>query len=151
MSSCGYEINIYSKSGEIITLTTNLGDNTSDSCVKKVNFKMNTVDDSVVTHSDAIRAEIEIEGNINQQSKSEIKKIADWAIATEQSELYRKIEIRVNENGQISGDWLRLYTVEDVFVLDYEEKFGEGGDQLGQYKLNLVQRSGNHNIKIFDK
>ena len=115
-----------------------------------VQFNMNTLDDSVKSRAKGIRAEFIIKGIINDKTKSEVQKLAAWAIATEEEELYRSINVLVKNGSGETAKVLRRYEFSDMFVLDYIELFPEenASDSIGKFELFIAQKVGGLTRKV---
>jgi hypothetical protein len=111
--------------------------------ITDIQFFMNTLNDDTLNRSQSVRAEFVIKGSIDDKSKSEIQKLAAWAIATEKDKIYREVNIIVKDNNSDSGEVLRRYIFSEMFVIDYKEIFGpkkDNKDDEGSFELLIAQK-----------
>lgn len=111
--------------------------------ITDIQFFMNTLNDNTLNRSQSVRAEFIIKGSIDDKSKSEIQKLAAWAIATEKDKIYRNINIIVRDNEDPSGETLRRYNFSEMFVIDYKEIFKQktdDKDDQGSFELLIAQK-----------
>jgi len=139
---------------ELSTMNNEMGEDNSRN-IEKLLFKMNTLDDSVRNHSDNARIEITIEGIISETNKDKLKQFAKWSMDFNKKSMYRNVTLEVySSSDNDSGEVLRRYEIEYMFVIDYEENFGEQSSEsnssdAGKYKLFLAQKEGNYKKDIF--
>ena len=141
----GYQLTI-TNAEEMIELSTSEEKGLAE--IEKLKFKMNTLDDSTKNRSDSIRGELIIIGNITPENKDKTKRLAKWAMDTNKKTLYRDVEIIVYDGENCTGDILRRYQMNTMFVIDYEEDFGKESDN-GKYTLFIAQREGNEKKEVF--
>ena len=142
----GYSLTIKNNADIIEISTKNLIDKEP---ITNVTFKMNTLDDLSRNRADAVRAELVIEGNISEGYKEEIRKLAKWSLDSNKTTQYRNVELIVNDGQDMSGKVLRRYTIDQMFVIDYEEEFEEGDSESGTYKLFIAQKQGSYKKEVF--
>lgn len=142
----GYALRVNSSEGnfELGTATTN-----GKSIITSVKFKMNTMDDATLNRSDAVRAELRITGVITNDSRDLTKNLATWAIDDNLSTLYRNVEIDVNQADNNTGEIIRRYNIDNMFVVDYEES--TSNKDVGTFELFLAQKEGKYKIEVFSK
>lgn len=141
----GYELTI-KNAEELIELSTKNGDGSPE--IQTVKFKMNTLDDSTRNRADAVRAEITITGCITRENRDKTKCLAKWAMDENRKTLYRTVSIVVIDGKNNTGDVLRRYEFDNMFVVDYDEEFGSSADQ-GTYSLFIAQKEGNEKKEVF--
>ena len=144
----GYQVSITNSEGSIEFSSSEEGSENSAVTITEVNFRMNTIDDNVQNHSDAVRAEFEIKGKINDKNKSNTLKLLKWSIDNDQKTLFRDVEVVVYVSENATGAILRRYQVKQMFVIDYEESNGDKAE--GLFRLFIAQKKGNREIKIYD-
>lgn len=142
----GYSLTIKNNADVIEISTKDLKDKAP---ITKAKFTMNTLDDLSRNRADAVRAELVIEGNISEEYKEEIRKLAKWSLDSNKTTQYRNVELIVNDGQDMSGKVLRRYTIDQMFVIDYEEKFKEGDSESGIYKLFIAQKQGSYKKEVF--
>ena len=142
----GYSLKIKNNADVIEISTKDLIDKEP---ITNVTFKMNTLDDLSRNRADAVRAELVIEGNISEGYKEEIRKLAKWCLDSNKTTQYRNVELIVNDGQDMSGKVLRRYTIDQMFVIDYEEEFEKGDSESGTYKLFIAQKQGNYKKEVF--
>lgn len=135
-STVGYKIKITGGS-EVIELTT-VG---SPGSLKSVTFKMNTLDDHSRNRASDIRCEIVLEGSIQADTLDATVSLAKWSMDANAKSIYRSVELEIYEDAECTGKLLRRYEVDDMFVLDYSEKFGESTEN-GTFTLFIAQKEG---------
>lgn len=123
--------------------------------IKKVIFKMNTLEDAVLNRSSAVRCELMIEGLINKLTKEMTMKLAKWSMTgSGESLLYRKVTVIVYTDND-REEVLRQYTIDKMFCVDYDEIFGDKEmdtqNEAGSFILRLAQREGAHSKDIYAK
>lgn len=112
--------------------------------IKKVIFKNDTVDDYSRDRTGNIINTVEIIGEITPENKETTKKLIEWSLSNKASEIYRKVEIKANQN---EDEVIREYVLDYAFAMDYTEKFNESN---AEYELKLSQRQANLNdIKAY--
>lgn len=141
----GYQISITNSEG-VIEFSTKQENNAAT--ITEVNFRMNTLDNNACDHANAVRAEFEIKGSIDENNKSNTLKLLKWSIDNDQKTLYRDVEVVVYNNPNLTGEVLRRYQVKQMFVIDYEETSSDGN--RGYFKLFIAQKADNKEIKIYD-
>lgn len=141
----GYSLTIKNNADVIEISTKDLRDKPP---ITKAKFTMNTLDDLSRNRADAVRAELVIEGNISEEYKEEIRKLAKWSLDSNKTTQYRNVELIVNDGEDMSGKVLRRYTIDQMFVIDYEEEFGEDSES-GTYKLFIAQKQGSYKKEVF--
>lgn len=141
----GYQMSISNSEG-VIEFSTEKENNAHT--ITEVNFKMNTLDDNTTNRADAVRAEFEIKGKIDKNNKTNTLKLLKWSIDSNDSTMYRDVEVVVNENANLTGSVLRRYQVKQMFVIDYEETCCNNTE--GSFRLFIAQKSDNKEIKIYD-
>lgn len=141
----GYSLTIKNNADVIEISTKDLRDKPP---ITKAKFTMNTLDDLSRNRADAVRAELIIEGNISEEYKEEIRKLAKWSLDSNKTTQYRNVELIVNDGEDMSGKVLRRYTIDQMFVIDYEEEFGEDSES-GTYKLFIAQKQGSYKKEVF--
>ncbi|MEY8516988.1 hypothetical protein AALC25_08675 [Lachnospiraceae bacterium 29-84] len=146
--AAGYKLTIKNQQGEVIALSTEEEHGHPD--ITNVSFKMNTIDDNTRNRADSVRCEIVIEGMITKENKELTKQLANWAKNSADKAIYRDVELVVHERRNCTGEVLRRYEINTMFVIDYEEVFGKESDS-GVYTLFLAQREGNGKKDVFSK
>lgn len=141
----GYQLTI-KNSEETIELSTKEAEGMPE--IKSLIFKMNTLDDKTKNRADCVRGELTIIGNITPESRDKTKSLAKWSMDANKKTLYRNVEIVVYEGENCTGDVLRRYQIDTMFVVDYIEEFGAASD-VGQYTLFIAQREGNGKKEVF--
>ena len=143
--AAGYQLTI-KNADETIELSTKEQNGSAE--IQTVVFKMNTLDDNTRNRADAVRGEITITGPITKENKEKTKRLAKWAMDANKKTLYRNVVIVVYDGENCSGDVLRRYEVDNMFVIDYEENFGTSADE-GKYTLFMAQKEGNEKKEVF--
>lgn len=141
----GYQISITNSEGSI-EFSSKAENNAVT--ITEVNFRMNTLDDNARDHANAVRAEFEIKGSIDENNKSNTLKLLKWSIDNDQKTLYRDVEVVVYNDTGLTGEVLRRYQVKQMFVIDYEETSSD--ENRGYFKLFIAQKADNKEIKIYD-
>lgn len=141
----GYQLTIKNVE-DIIELSTKEQNGKAD--VTSVSFKMNTIDENTRNRADSVRGEITIKGNITPENKDNTKKLAKWSMDSDKKTLYRDVEVVVYDAENCTGDVLRRYQMNTMFVIDYIEDFGNESDS-GIYELFIAQREGNEKKEVF--
>jgi len=154
----GYKLSIKNSAGDEISLSTAVEKGQANELgspdITEARFKMNTLDNSVVARASSVRAELMISGNITENNKEKILKLALWATDDNPKTIYRSVELIVYSDQYCQGEVLRTYNISNMFVVDYTEEFtnidsGHVKDaDLGAFKLFIVQRDGNTQKKI---
>ena len=138
-----YDIKIESADEEIVF---NKDTDKEGAAISKVFFKMNTLNDDTLNRDSSVRCELIIEGQINKDTK-----MTKWAMTgSGDSLLYRKVTVIVyTDKGR--EEVLRQYTVDKMFCIDYDEKFGEKGEQneAGKFILYIAQKEGDCTKDVF--
>lgn len=142
----GYQINISNSEGEI-EFSSEKEDNAVT--IKTVDFRINTINDNTRNRSDAIRAELEIRGEINKSNRESTLKLLKWSIDNNQKTLYRKVEVVVYDSENLTGEVLRRYEIANMFVIDYDETTCSESDEMLNFRLFIAQKEGDRDIKIF--
>lgn len=145
----GFKMNIVSSTGDVEEIT-------FDNYIKSVKFKMNTINDNMLNHDQNIRAELVVVGELSSKSKTLTKKLAQWAMTCEASEVYRDVKIEVFNGTSNSAEKLRTYEIKEMFVLDYEEFVGESdvkdesgtAQEEGKFVMFLAQNKANSNRMV---
>lgn len=141
----GYQLSI-KNAEETIDLSTKEKNDSAE--IQTVKFKMNTLDDSTRNRADAVRVELTITGTITEKNREKTKRLARWAMDANKKTLYRNVSIVVYDSENCTGDVVRRYEVDSMFVIDYEEEFG-GLDGTGKYTLFIAQKEGNEKKEVF--
>lgn len=144
----GYNVTI-SNSESAIEFST--ADESSAPSITSVTFKMNTLDDSTRNHSDSVRAEIVIKGNINEDNRDNTLKLLQWAIDSDLNTMYRDVDITVYEDTKQTGKVLRCYQVKNMFVIDYQENKSQQKAANYEFELFIAQKENCSDIKVFAK
>lgn len=159
-NTLGYKLSITdSKGGEIIIST--LDEDTAGETGKNIlaaSYKSDTVNNNATSRGNDIRTEIIVIGEITEDNKDNICKLAEWANSNDDSLYYRKVNLKIYKSDTAPTP-IRTYDVEEMFVLDYTEGFnllterdpgniGSSTDS-GRYELVLVQRDGKYRKKVF--
>lgn len=147
----GYEITITNSEGTIEFSTANEDNAVS---IESVEFRMNTINDNTRNRADAVRAEFEIKGTVDNNNRDNTLKLLKWSIDKDQKTLYRDVEVIVYNSKNCSGDVLRRYQIANMFVIDYEEfnvieKDGKENEEALNFRLFIAQKEGNKDIKVF--
>lgn len=144
----GYKLTIKNAS-ETIELSTAEDKGSAD--IISVKFKMNTLDNNTKNRADAIRAEIEIKGEITEDNKDKTKSVVKWAMDADKKTLYRDISLVVYEGKNCTGGIIRRYDINTMFVIDYEEDFtsSSGNSEIGKYTLFIAQKEGYEDKEVF--
>lgn len=143
----GYKLTI-DNGGKPIEISTAERDGSD---ITRVIFKMNTLNDNVLVHADNIRPELRIFGNITKNNRKNILELAKWATDFDQKTLFRQVTLDVYDSDNCTGERLRHYEFNNMFVIDYTESFGEtkdGDPNIGQYELFIAQKEGREDKKI---
>lgn len=130
------------------TTTINSGD---AEAISSVHFKMNTLNDDTLNRSSAVRCEMVIKGQINNATKDETLKLANWAkIRGGENKLYRKVTVEVFTDKE-RGTELREYEVDKMFCIDYDEEFiyEDRNQEEGTFTLYIAQKEGTHTTNVF--
>ena len=141
----GYQLSI-KNAEETIDLSTKEKNDSAE--IQTVKFKMNTLDDSTRNRADAVRVELTITGTITEKNREKTKRLPRWAMDANKKTLYRNVSIVVYDSENCTGDVVRRYEVDSMFVIDYEEEFG-GLDGTGKYTLFIAQKEGNEKKEVF--
>lgn len=141
----GYKL-LIKNNEEVIELSTAEQNGKPD--ITKVTFKMNTLDNTTRNRADAVRGELQIEGIITPDNRDNTKMLAKWAMDTDRKTLYREVEVIVYDGKNCTGDILRRYQMNSMFVIDYDEQFGSDSDS-GDFKLFIAQKEGNEKKEVF--
>lgn len=146
-----YKLTIKNNGKDEIVLST-LKENSTDSTksvlgILGISFKMNTLNDDTRNRSDAVRAEFKIKGRITSENRDDTKKITKWSMDSNQSTIYRNVELVVYE-GEENGTILRRYQIDSMFVVDYEENFEDKGSD-GTFELFIAQKERGGNKEVF--
>lgn len=145
----GYQLTI-KNAGETIELSTKEKEGKPE--IRGIRFKMNTLDDNTKNRSDSVRGEMLIIGNITPENKEKTKRLAKWSLDSDKKTLYRDVVLVVYDAENCTGDVLRRYEINTMFVIDYEETFGEISDKSsdsGTFRLFIAQREGNGKKEVF--
>lgn len=134
-----FELKVNSSTADSISF---LLDDEDTNTITDIQFFMNTLNDNTLNRSQSVRAEFIIKGSIDDKSKSEIQKLAAWAIATEKDKVYRDVNIIIRDNSDTSGETLRRYNFSEMFVIDYKEIFKSSAekDDQGSFELLIAQK-----------
>lgn len=93
----------------------------------------------------SIHCQFTIKGSINESTREELKKMADWALDNNRDTMYRDLSIEVfsdNKEGSNAGKRFRNYGFSNMFILDYEEKFDAVFPyEEGEYVVLIGQKS----------
>lgn len=143
--AAGYELSIKNNT-ETIEMSTKEKEDVAD--IKEIRFKMNTLDDYTTNRADSVRAELRIEGTITTENRDNTKKLAKWAMDDDRKTMYRDVELVAYEGENCSGDVLRRYKIDQMFVIDYEEEIGDKSD-YGTFKLFIAQKDGSAKKDVF--
>ena len=141
----GYKLSIKNNS-EVIELSTAQQNGKPD--ITKVTFKMNTLDDDTRNRADSVRGELKIEGIITADNRDNTKMLAKWAMDSDRKTLYREVEVVIYDGENCTGDVLRRYQMNSMFVIDYDERFGDDSDS-GRFELFIAQKEGNEKKEVF--
>ena len=140
-----FGVTIESQDGEAITLG-----GPKDAAITDVKVEFDTIDNNVMSKSNAMVTRIEISGNITEGNNEQLQKIFNWAKDFKNSTTYRTVKIVIY--GSEEGDELRNYSVTPVFVTDYTEQYQSKDEKepgsTFHLKLNQVQ-SNFENAKTF--
>lgn len=147
----GYEITISNNDGTIEFSTKEEGNAVS---IESVEFRMNTINDNTRNRADAVRAEFEIKGIVDNNNSENTLKLLKWSIDQDQKTLYRDVEVVVYNSGNCSGDVLRRYQISNMFVIDYEEyhiteKDSNKNQETLNFRLFIAQKEGDKDIKVY--
>lgn len=142
----GYQLTI-KNSEETIEIFTK---DSTDSDITSLSFKMKTINDNTKSRADCVKGELVIKGYITSENKDKTKRLAKWSIDSDQKTMYRDVEIVVYTSENCTGDVLRRFQMDSMFVVDYLEEFGElSRDEKGTYTLLIAQKEGKRNKEIF--
>ena len=86
--------------------------------VKGVDYIYDTVGEDLLDKSSDIVVKLNIQGELNNDVKSQTKEIAKWALMTKGADVYRDVTIIIEDNDNI----IREYNLNEAFVVDYFEK-----------------------------
>lgn len=133
-----FGITIESQDGEQITLG-----GVKDSTITDVKVQFDTLDDNVMSKSNAMVARIEIRGNLEDSNNEQLQKVFNWAKDFRKTSTYRTVKIVIYDSEE--GGELRNYSISPVFVTDYTEEYqstdGEERGGLFFLKMNQVQNN----------
>lgn len=114
-----------------------LGNNSDKNGITEIEFIFDSPDDTKEKNFNNIIG-LKLKGVINLETKDEILKLAQWAITTESSKIYRDVNICIY-SGDINSDTLREIILTAAFVVDYNENFIVTKEDPG-YDLTLRQK-----------
>lgn len=143
---------------ETIELSSKATEGKDDASILDIDFRMNTLKDDTRNRADGVRCELVITGLISEDIKDETKRLAKWSMDSDKNTLYRDVALVVYEKDNLTGNVLRRYEFNSMFVIDYEESFGSKiqqkelkgiSDEKGVYTLFLAQKEGNNKKEVF--
>ena len=143
----GYQLKI-SNGGETIELSTKEQQGMAD--ITNLRFKVNTIDRMTRNRSDNVRTEIILEGVVTKENREKTKGLTKWALDADRATLYRDVTLVVYEAENCTGDVLRRYQINTMFVIDYDEYFESGSNaDKGIFTMLIAQRDGNNKKDVF--
>ena len=143
----GYQLKITS-GGETIELSTKEQQGMAD--ITKLSFKVNTIDRQTRNRSDNVRTEIVLEGVVTKENREKTKGLTKWALDADRTTLYRSVTLVVYEAENCTGDVLRRYQIDNMFVIDYDEFFNAGSNaDKGEFTMIIAQRDGSYKKDVF--
>lgn len=139
MAGKGYEIKIKDDKGKQIILNT---EGTGNNTIDKVYFRKKTLPNAN-NRANSMHCEFEITGELNNNTKQQLKDVACWALDVNKDTLYRTVEIIVYEDDEekTTEKTYRNYKFSNMYVIDYEEAFDKNGKDEGDFMLLIGQKS----------
>lgn len=136
-----YEVKIEDQDGEEVIYIGNPENDGEDKMITDIIVELDTINKQSRQKSNAMLAKIEIVGLLDRSINDEIIKIFRWAKEQNEDKWYRNIEIKVKTS---SGNLYRTYKFENVFILDYTEKYTDESESNKDYfTVKLTQKENN--------
>ena len=110
---------------------------------QSLQFWIDTVEENANDRSTNIRNKVELKMKIDESTNRQCKQMMDWSLLSRDVDVHRKVQIDIlDENGAL----IRSFVLEEMFVDDYMETYGEGGGPGGEkgafFTLKLIQKAG---------
>lgn len=102
----------------------------------RIKVLFDTEEEHVFQKSNSVGATVTISGSVDEDSKEAVIQVSRWSRDFTADGIYRQVEITDAQKG--TDTVLRTYIFPQMFILSYEEDWGESN--AGNFKLVLKQR-----------
>lgn len=114
-----------------------------DKDITRVEVKMDTINDNVLTKSNGMLARVKINGKFDEKKSEQYINLFKWAKDFNSKTQYRSVKISVKEGDDENGAVYRSYEFGQMFVVDYKESYSDNSSnesQYGSFELDLTQK-----------
>ena len=101
---------------------------------KSLQLMVDTVDDNPNDRSSDVLNRVTLKMLIDEHTNEQCKELMAWSLMTRGEAVHRTVTIHVEDNSSV----IRSYRLEEMFVEDYVESFGDEAE----FTLKLIQKAG---------
>lgn len=102
---------------------------------KEIHIKVDAEVQDANSRSSKIVNSVVFKINVDKTTHTQCKDLMDWALTSKGPEVYRTVQIDVYDDQQL----LRSFHLNEMFLDDYEEDYGENE---GTFTVKLLQKPG---------